>query len=46
MDFELALMHRDEINVAYILNLLREIAKIKGETTEPRHNAVKPSSTL
>ncbi len=36
VDFELALMHRDEINVAYILNLLREIAKTKGETTEAK----------
>ena len=36
VDFELALIHRDEINVAYILNLLREIAKTKGETTEAK----------
>ena len=36
VDFELTLMHRDEINVAYILNLLREIAKTKGETTEAK----------
>lgn len=32
VDFELVLMHRDEINVAYILNLLREIARTQGET--------------
>jgi len=36
VDFELALMHRDEINVAYILNLLRGIAQTKGETTEAK----------
>lgn len=36
VDFELTLMHRDEINVAYILNLLREIAKTNGETTEAK----------
>jgi type I restriction enzyme R subunit len=36
IDFELALMHRDEINVAYILNLLRGIAQTKGETTEAK----------
>jgi len=43
VDFELSLIHRDEINVAYILNLLREIAKNKGDTTEAkaqRHKAV------
>lgn len=36
VDFELALIHRDEINVAYILNLLRGIAQAKGETDEAK----------
>ena len=28
VDFELELIHRDEINVAYILNLLRNLQKV------------------
>jgi type I restriction enzyme R subunit len=31
VDFELSLIHRDEINVAYILNLLLSLSKLKPE---------------
>lgn len=45
VDFELSLIHRDEINVAYILNLLRELANAKGkagseEATAQRKKAI------
>lgn len=38
VDFELELIHRDEINVAYILNLL---AKLKGESKESKKQKLK-----
>ena len=34
MDFELSLIHRDEINVAYILNLLRTMNKTDPAATQ------------
>jgi type I restriction enzyme, R subunit len=32
VDFELSLIHRDEINVAYILNLLMTLSKMAPKT--------------
>lgn len=36
VDFELALLHRDEINVAYILNLLVSLNKLNPEEAKKR----------
>ncbi|MBK7946185.1 MAG: type I restriction endonuclease subunit R [Flavobacteriales bacterium] len=38
IDFEVVLVHRDEINVAYILKLL---ARLKGESSEAKREAVR-----
>ena len=43
IDFELELMHRDEINVRYILNLLDQL---KDENEEQQHNKRKQISDL
>lgn len=41
MDFELSLIHRDEINVAYILNLLRDISRTNpAEAQKRRQEAI------
>lgn len=40
MDFELSLTHRDEINVAYILNLLVSLQKATPEEARKRHKEI------
>lgn len=40
VDFELALIHRDEINVAYILNLLLGLSKLKPEEAKKRQKEI------
>ncbi|MCY7332765.1 MAG: hypothetical protein LH649_08930 [Pseudanabaena sp. CAN_BIN31] len=41
VDFELSLIHRDEINVAYILNLLRDISRTNpAEAQKRRQEAI------
>jgi type I restriction enzyme R subunit len=40
MDFELSLIHRDEINVAYILNLLMALSKMAPEDRAKRQKEI------
>ena len=40
MDFELSLIHRDEINVAYILNLLRSMSKTDPAAAQKRQKEI------
>ncbi len=40
VDFELSLIHRDEINVAYILNLLVSLNKLKPEEAKKRQKEI------
>ena len=40
IDFELSLIHRDEINVAYILNLLVSLNKLPPEEAKKRHKEI------
>ena len=40
VDFELTLIHRDEINVAYILNLLLNLNTLKPEDREKRQKEI------
>lgn len=40
IDFELILIHRDEINVAYILNLLVGMSKLNPEEAKKRHKEI------
>ena len=40
VDFELSLIHRDEINVAYILNLLVSLKKLKPEEAKKRQKEI------
>lgn len=40
MDFELDLIHRDEINVAYILNLLVSLNKLNPEEVKKRQKEI------
>ncbi|MEQ1619796.1 MAG: type I restriction endonuclease subunit R [Methylococcales bacterium] len=40
VDFELSLIHRDEINVAYILNLLMTLNKLPAEEREKRQKEI------
>ena len=40
VDFELSLIHRDEINVAYILNLLLSLKKLKPEEAQKRQKEI------
>lgn len=40
VDFELSLIHRDEINVAYILNLLIALQKLKPEDAKKRQKEI------
>jgi type I restriction enzyme R subunit len=40
VDFELSLIHRDEINVAYILSLLVGLKKMKPEAAEKRRKEI------
>jgi len=40
VDFELSLIHRDEINVAYILNLLMGLIKLKPEEAKKRQKEI------
>jgi len=40
VDFELTLIHRDEINVAYILNLLLGLSKLKPEEAKKRQKEI------
>ncbi|MBD2526833.1 type I restriction endonuclease subunit R [Nostoc sp. FACHB-133] len=40
VDFELSLIHRDEINVAYILNLLRSMSKTNPAEAEKRQKEI------
>lgn len=40
VDFELSLIHRDEINVAYILNLLVSLKKLPPEEAKKRHKEI------
>ncbi len=40
VDFELSLIHRDEINVAYILNLLLALSKLKPEEAKQRQKEI------
>ena len=40
IDFELSLMHRDEINVAYILNLLITLSKLNPEEAKKRQKEI------
>ncbi|MDO8262013.1 MAG: type I restriction endonuclease subunit R [Gallionella sp.] len=40
VDFELSLIHRDEINVAYILNLLVSLNKLKPEDAKKRQKEI------
>lgn len=40
VDFELSLIHRDEINVAYILNLLRAMSKTNPDEAQKRQKEI------
>jgi len=40
VDFELSLIHRDEINVAYILNLLMSLNKLDPEEAKKRQKGI------
>jgi type I restriction enzyme R subunit len=40
VDFELSLIHRDYINVAYILNLLASLGKLKPEEAQQRKKEI------
>lgn len=40
IDFELSLIHRDEINVAYILNLLVSLRKLEPEEAKKRQKEI------
>ncbi len=40
VDFELSLIHRDEINVAYILQLLISLSKLKPEEAKKRQKEI------
>lgn len=40
IDFELSLIHRDEINVAYILNLLMTLSKLNPEDAKKRQKEI------
>lgn len=40
IDFELSLIHRDEINVAYILNLLMTLGKLNPEEAKKRQKEI------
>ncbi len=40
IDFELALIHRDEINVSYILTLLRNMQSARPAEREKQHKAI------
>ncbi len=40
VDFELSLIHRDEINVAYILNLLVSLNKLAPDEAKKRHKEI------
>jgi type I restriction enzyme, R subunit len=40
VDFELSLIHRDEINVAYILNLLMTLSKMAPEDRAKRQKEI------
>ena len=40
IDFELSLIHRDEINVAYILNLLLSLSKLPPEEAKKRQKEI------
>lgn len=40
IDFELSLIHRDEINVAYILNLLMTLSKLSPEDAKKRQKEI------
>jgi type I restriction enzyme R subunit len=40
VDFELSLIHRDEINVAYILNLLLTLSKLNPEEAKKRQKEI------
>ena len=40
IDFELSLIHRDEINVAYILNLLITLSKLNPEDAKKRQKEI------
>ncbi|MBT8589625.1 type I restriction endonuclease subunit R [Polynucleobacter paneuropaeus] len=40
IDFELSLIHRDEINVAYILNLLVSLKKLPPDEAKQRHKEI------
>jgi len=40
IDFELSLIHRDEINVAYILNLLVSLEKLEPEEAKKRQKEI------
>lgn len=40
VDFELSLIHRDDINVSYILNLLKELSKLSPEDRERREKEI------
>jgi type I restriction enzyme R subunit len=40
IDFELSLIHRDEINVAYILNLLVSLRKLEPEEAKERQKEI------
>jgi type I restriction enzyme R subunit len=40
VDFELSLIHRDEINVAYILNLLMTLGKLPPEERKKRQKEI------
>ncbi|OGS67902.1 MAG: hypothetical protein A2522_05365 [Gallionellales bacterium RIFOXYD12_FULL_53_10] len=40
VDFELSLIHRDEINVAYILNLLVNLKNLPPEEAKKRQKAI------
>lgn len=40
VDFELSLIHRDEINVAYILNLLMKLNKLPPEEAKKRQKEI------
>lgn len=40
VDFELSLIHRDEINVAYILNLLVSLSKLNQEEAKKRQKEI------
>jgi type I restriction enzyme, R subunit len=40
VDFELALIHRDDINVAYILNLLANLGTLKPAEAQQRKKEI------